>query len=198
MEIFGYFPENAVAYANRINHLRDVLPDQIRLIHLVAPPAIAFNGLEELEAESKIVYQAIDQIYQAENDSIIKVDAITNIAKHTDEYIYFNTDHHWTGRGAYYAYQAFCLYTGQTATALKDMELTKPDYEFLGTLYSFTGNSPLLENSKDQAEIFCLNIQVLIPFTVIQVCLMAFQQCSWIRKALSIHNIFFIQVAMSL
>lgn len=154
MEIFGYFPENAVAYANRINHLRDVLPDQIRLIHLVAPPAIAFNGLEELEAESKIVYQAIDQIYQAENDSIIKVDAITNIAKHTDEYIYFNTDHHWTGRGAYYAYQAFCLYTGQTATALKDMELTKPDYEFLGTLYSFTGNSPLLENSKDQAEIF--------------------------------------------
>ncbi|NLJ70048.1 MAG: hypothetical protein GX328_01095 [Clostridiaceae bacterium] len=154
MEIFGYFPENAVAYANRINYLREVLPDQIRLIHLVAPPAIAFNGLEELEAESEIVYQAIDQIYQAENDSIIKVDAISNIAKHADEYIYFNTDHHWTGRGAYYAYQAFCFYTGQTATALEDMELTKPDYNFLGSLYSFTGNSPLLENSKDQAEIF--------------------------------------------
>ena len=154
MEIFGYFPENAVAYANRINYLRDVLPDQVRLIHLIAPPAIAFNGLEELESESKIVYQAIEQIYQTENDSIIKVDAITNIAKHADEYIYFNTDHHWTGRGAYYAYQAFCFYTGQTATALEDMELTKPDYKFLGSLYSFTGNSPLLENSKDQAEIF--------------------------------------------
>ncbi|HHT24941.1 MAG TPA: hypothetical protein GXZ76_05425 [Clostridiaceae bacterium] len=154
MEIFGYFPENAVAYANRINYLRDVLPDQIRLIHLVAPPAITFNGLEELEDESKIVYQATDQIYQAENDSIIKIDAITNISKHADEYIYFNTDHHWTGRGAYYAYQAFCFYTGQTATALEDMELTRPDYKFLGSLYSFTGNSPLLENSKDQAEIF--------------------------------------------
>lgn len=154
MELFGYLPENAEAYANRINYLRDSLPGQVRLIHLIAPPAIAFNGMEELEAESKIVYQAIDQIYQAENDSIIKVDAITNIAKHADEYIYFNTDHHWTGRGAYYAYQAFCFYTGQTATALEDMKLTKPDYEFLGSLYSFTGNNPLLEKSKDQAEIF--------------------------------------------
>ncbi|HHU53117.1 MAG TPA: hypothetical protein GXZ43_03425 [Clostridiaceae bacterium] len=154
MEIFGYLPENAAAYADRINYLREILPDQVRLIHMIAPPAIAFNGMEELETESQIVYQAIDQIYQAENDSIIKVDAITNIAKHTDEYIYFNTDHHWTGRGAYYAYQAFCFHTGQTATALEDMKLTKPDYEFLGSLYSFTGNSPLLENSKDQAEIF--------------------------------------------
>ena len=31
---------------------------------------------------------------------------------HRDEYIYFNTDHHWTQLGAYYAYVEFCKKKG--------------------------------------------------------------------------------------
>jgi hypothetical protein len=153
MELFGYLPENAISYANRITFLRENLPEDIRLIHLMAPPAITYNQVKDLEYQREIVETAINDIYQAEKGSIIKVDALSNIGKHASEYIYFRTDHHWTGRGAYYAYEAFCESIGEKATPLEEMEIKKPNYEFLGSLYNFTGNNPLLLDSKDQAEI---------------------------------------------
>jgi len=119
----------------------------------MAPPAITYNQVKDLKYQKEIVETAINDIYQAEKGSIIKVDALSNIGKHASEYIYFRTDHHWTGRGAYYAYEAFCESIGEKATPLEEMEIKKPNYEFLGSLYNFTGNNPLLLDSKDQAEI---------------------------------------------
>lgn len=52
-----------------------------------------------------------------------------------DEYIYYNTDHHWTTHGAYLAYQQFCQKEGLTP-----MQVNAEDYinvpDFWGTTYS--------------------------------------------------------------
>ena len=45
----------------------------------------------------------ISTAYLALNPEVTGVDAYSEIARHTDEYEYFRTDHHWTARGADYA-----------------------------------------------------------------------------------------------
>ncbi len=55
---------------------------------------------------------------------------------HTDEYIYYKTDHHWTTLGAYYTYVEWCEKTGLTPYALSDFDVEVGTEEFLGTLDS--------------------------------------------------------------
>ena len=82
---------------------------------------------------------------------VIPVDAYSVLEAHKDEYLYFSTDHHWTGLGAYYAYTAFMEAAG----------LDYYDYDsytkhtitgFLGTLYSGTNMAKALEENPDYVE----------------------------------------------
>ena len=42
------------------------------------------------------------------SDNVLKVDTVSRLVEHNDEYIYYRTDHHWTALGAYYADTALC------------------------------------------------------------------------------------------
>ena len=42
------------------------------------------------------------------------LDVRETLRAHSDEYIYYRTDHHWTTTGAYYAYEAYCQAQGLT------------------------------------------------------------------------------------
>lgn len=154
MEIFYYSKPYTEAYAARVNHLRDIVPKDKRVFSMVVPTAIAFYGIDELRTGGNSTYDAIKNIYEHEESSIIKVDAYSELAKHLDEYLYFRTDHHWNGRGAYYGYVAFCQAAGLTPTPLSEMKLTQPEGTFLGSLYGYTDKNPLLVSSADRAEIF--------------------------------------------
>ena len=74
--------------------------------------------------------------------SVKKVDGYSKLAAHTDEYIYFRTDHHWTQLGAYYAYTAFCeaarIPRRAAGTSLRPAEVDA----FLGSMYTFTERLP--------------------------------------------------------
>lgn len=55
--------------------------------------------------------------------------------KAADTQLYYRTDHHWTTRGAYTAYQAYCAEKGLTAAPEDRFDIRKyPD--FYGTTYS--------------------------------------------------------------
>ena len=82
----------------------------------------------------------IDFCYSQMDDKIITVDAYSKLRSHTDEYIYFRTDHHWTQLGAYYAYTAFCEAAGFEAVPLDAFETGRYD-RFVGSMYNFTANS---------------------------------------------------------
>jgi hypothetical protein len=60
--------------------------------------------------------------------------------------VYFKTDHHWTGLGAYYAYVAFCNKAGLTALSLSQMT-QKMKSPYLGSLYWDTRDERLKENA---------------------------------------------------
>lgn len=61
------------------------------------------------------------------------------LAEHTDEYIYYRTDHHWTTLGAYYAYEQFMQTIGRQAQPLDSFTFVDVE-NFLGTHYSKAKN----------------------------------------------------------
>ena len=79
---------------------------------------------------------------------IRKVNVIDILRKHNAEYVYFHTDHHWTGLGAYYAYTAFCKEKGIEPHDIKDYE-TVSYPGFLGSLYTAGNRSPELAANPD-------------------------------------------------
>lgn len=144
-EMFGGGPAMGKAYADVINSYNRLLSPGIQVYNLIVPVALEFEITEKYAKLQKPNRPAIENIYNNEDSAIKKVWAIDEIRKHRDEYIYFNTDHHWTSLGAYYAYRAFCKTAGLTPVSLDTIPYkTKP--AFLGSLYRLTRDEKLKEN----------------------------------------------------
>ncbi len=59
------------------------------------------------------------------------------------ESLYYRTDHHWTTRGAFLAYQALLTAQGETPLEERDFRIETVSEDFFGTLYS-KANLPLI------------------------------------------------------
>lgn len=79
----------------------------------------------------------IDYCY--ENSGAINIDILSAMQEHSDEYIYYRTDHHWTSLGAFYGYQALADAMGFTASPLSSYSRKTVTDEFYGTVYSKSG-----------------------------------------------------------
>lgn len=90
---------------------------------LMAPTAIEFYAPSKYNTGvSKSQYEGMCYIYEQLKD-ITPVNAYAEMAAHTDEYLYFRSDHHWTTLGAYYAYRTFAKVAGFTPV---DKTLSRP------------------------------------------------------------------------
>ena len=81
----------------------------------------------------------MEQIFGMMDESIIPVNCYENLMQHRDEYLYFRTDWHWNGIGAYYAYETFCETKGITPYTMAQRKLSTFD-GYLGALYQQTCN----------------------------------------------------------
>ena len=61
------------------------------------------------------------------------------LAAHSEEDIFYRTDHHWTSLGAYYAYTALCEAMGITPVPLEQYTKTTVSEDFYGTVFSSSG-----------------------------------------------------------
>lgn len=141
MQIFGSSQNMSQRYAKAVNAYAESL-DGVQVYSLIAPTSIEFylpskyNGIASSERED------IDFIMQNLSDKVKAVDAYSEIEKQKDDYIYFRTDHHWTVRGAYAAYIAFCKTAGLEPVSLDKMEHHQID-GFVGTFYNQTQDEKL-------------------------------------------------------
>lgn len=71
--------------------------------------------------------------------SINFVNVYSAMKPHTDEYLYFKTDHHWTALGAYYAYTAFAQSHGWTPTPLSSMTKKTNTTAYQGSYATWEG-----------------------------------------------------------
>ena len=134
-ELFGWYDSVAADYAASISEFKQQNPN-VTVYNMVIPNHTEFALPRRLLDDVGTMKQSdnIKAIYSAYTADVQPINCYNALCDHINEYIYFNTDHHWTGLGAYYAYAAFCEQTGQTALKLSDCtENTITDFE--GTLY---------------------------------------------------------------
>ncbi|MBQ7874183.1 MAG: hypothetical protein IJ306_03350 [Oscillospiraceae bacterium] len=150
-ELFGGSKKAAEYYAGVVNKYGDAFGSGVKVYNMVIPKHAEFGLTGRYDSLSNSEKDSIDYIYSMLDSDVIKVDAYSVLKEHSDEYIYFNTDHHWTGLGAYYAYTAFMDAAG---LSYYDYEsYTKHIIEpFLGTLYAGTDRAKALEDNPDYVE----------------------------------------------
>ncbi len=88
-----------------------------------APTADESAWLDYIESQTQLGY--------IDTESVLK--------DHSDEKIFYNTDHHWTTLGAYYGYTAVAEALGFTPKSQDEFEKFVLSDSFLGTTYSSSG-----------------------------------------------------------
>ncbi|HHW94001.1 MAG TPA: hypothetical protein GX734_05845 [Clostridiaceae bacterium] len=139
------------AYGERLNRFADVLPAGTQLYSLVVPTAIELYAPEKYHSGYNSQVDCIKIINETLQSNVKPVNAYDKLLHNRDKYIYYRTDHHWTGLGAFYAYTAFCETAGWTHVPLDQMEHYKLEGTFLGTLYRVSKEATL-KNNPDTTE----------------------------------------------
>ena len=94
--------------------------------------------------------QVIDQVYSSLEGVSTNLPVSTVLGDHKDEYIYYRTDHHWTSKGAYYAFCELIKTLGFTAPEEDQYNIYLVDSDFTGSLARKTGSI----NIDDQIHIY--------------------------------------------
>ena len=135
MEIPTRLDDLITSYAGAVENLSNAMGPDVRTISLITPNGGEFYSPESLHTGEHSQKDMIDFCYSQMNDKIVTVDAYSKLRSHTDEYIYFRTDHHWTTYGAYYGYREYLKSVGKTPKSIDDFKFNEAE-DFFGTQYS--------------------------------------------------------------
>ena len=133
---YSYVRKNMAA----INKFRDALAeDNIPVTVAIAPRSIDVlaHTLHPLYGDSRSA-AVWDILGEYEPDATDLRDALTAAAK-SGEYVWYNTDHHWTTQGAYMVYAMLGEALGYTPKAQSYFTVETVSEEFYGTTYSSSG-----------------------------------------------------------
>lgn len=156
-ESFRYSESAAARYAGVLNLAAEKMPG-VTIYDLIVPLSYSVNLTEKEQKQFGMsdAGESVDKMYAMMDSSIRTVTVLPELLAHKEEYLYFRTDHHWTARGAYYAYRSFCTSAGLTPKSLGDwkrMEFSG----FLGTLYAEAGKPKAMGDTPDTVEAWLPN-----------------------------------------
>lgn len=143
--------ETILQYAGAVNDISFALGEKTRVFSLITPNSGEFYSPKSYHSGIHDQKAMISLCYGNMNDEIITVDAYTAIEQHKNEYLFFRTDHHWTQKGAYYAYTAFCDAAG-FASADLDSFKTGTYEDFVGSMFNYTSGYPQSLALKDNPD----------------------------------------------
>ena len=153
MQVFGGRDEGAPGYARAINEIHAAVGDRATLYALIVPTAQTFYLPRGSSRRGRDERPSILGTYARLDPGIRAVDAHAELAEHTGEAIYFRTDHHWTGLGAYYGYRALCRAAGREPIAIERMQRRVVDERWLGSLFRLTRDRELRPDA----------VEILVP-----------------------------------
>lgn len=147
ISLFGGGKAAGEDYAKTVNEVKTRLGDGVNVYSMVIPTAGSYYLPKKYQNLMASERDNIDHI-NSFLDGVTPIDAYSVLAAHTDEYIYFRTDHHWTQLGAYYAAEEFAKIAGVPFAPLSEYETTTRE-GMLGSLYGYSGNSVYLKKNPD-------------------------------------------------
>lgn len=148
MELYKFNEKTSKSYAEMLNTLQEKLGTQTKIYSMLVPLQIEFLTEEKYKNLSDSQWDAINFVKSNLSGSIISVDAYTPLKEHINEYVYFRTDHHWTGLGAYYGYTAFAGAAKLNSVDL-DKFAKKEAKGFLGHLSTVNPTEAVTNNPDD-------------------------------------------------
>ena len=154
MEMFLRNDETEKMYTDAVNAIAERLPENVKVYSMLIPTQLEFRepiykNLQDSQTD------AINDMYDMLDERVTTVDAVGALSEHTDEYVYFRSDHHWTQRGAYYGYRAFMETAGGEAVNADDYEVHKIN-GMLGYLFDRV-NTPDITKNPDTVEWYDLD-----------------------------------------
>ncbi len=147
-EYYNFSQSTANEYVQAINRAASNLKGVAKVYDLVVPTSIDVMLPEAVRNKLNTSDQkkATEYLYGSMSASVVTVPVIDTLRAHNDEYLYFHSDHHWTARGAYYAYAAFAQKAGFKPHAIGEYTETVFD-GFKGSFFSETQDAKLREDT---------------------------------------------------
>ena len=135
----GYYsPTNAETYAKTALYYKNLFGGDTRVSIVIAPVSSMVVDNPEVKAKIPDQKEILDKMSALTDPTVNFVDTYSEMYEHHDEYLFFRTDHHWTQRGAYYAYCAFARSVGFDPTSLEDFDYTLLNDSYSGSMYQYT------------------------------------------------------------
>ena len=134
-------PENSVLDSN-MSALNTLVGNTDANVYfaLIPDKSDLYSSLLPQNAPNDSEKEVIDYCYGQSNAT--NVDMYSALSAHTDEYIFYRTDHHWTSLGAYYGLSALAESMGLPCPALDSYtDRHVVSEEFYGTTWSASGFS---------------------------------------------------------
>lgn len=143
-ELFYGTEETAKRYADTVNKMQKGLGN-IKVYSMIIPNHTEMGlpaRLKNVDGGATTTSQAdfIKAAYENMNKNVTPINCYNELANHCNEYVYFKSDHHWTGLGAYYAYKAFAEQTGIEPIKLEDCEKHTIN-DFTGSFHTNVGSA---------------------------------------------------------
>lgn len=120
-ELFYGDEDMAKNYADTISNIKKSLGDDIKVYNVLVPTHTGVGLPDKFSDISASQKDYLDTVCNSYSANIVSVNAYNTLMQHRNEYLYFNTDHHWTALGAYYAYSDFAKAAGIDAIPLDSM-----------------------------------------------------------------------------
>ncbi|MDR0531556.1 MAG: hypothetical protein LBG83_05785 [Oscillospiraceae bacterium] len=153
MGFYGFSAKANERYAKMVNRFAAKYSDQLRTGTMVVPLPAAYYLPEKYKGYSSNEPKALAFLAERYAEDIRHVELYDLLAAHKDEDIYFRTDHHWTGLGAWYAYAEYMRTLGLEAAPIDTYE-TYTHKNFLGSFYRMLGGSPKLKAHPDTCIVY--------------------------------------------
>lgn len=137
-EVCGRHDNVSTNYATLVSKVADALAGTTRVYSLAIPTSFGImlpDDIQEKYPNYTNQGESIEFVFSKMSANVIPVRCYDNLMRHRNEYLYFRTDHHWNGIGAYYAYEAFCETKGIQPYTMSQRE-EKQVSGFMGTLYT--------------------------------------------------------------
>lgn len=147
--MYFFNQQAATTYIELVNRTADTFAGKANVYTLLVPNSEVYYLTDEqrvqLEPDWRNEKAAIDYYAASFRSNVTNINAYDALAAHSGEYIYFRTDHHWTGLGAYYAYTAWAQTKGVDAHSLEEYE--RVEYPgFVGSYYTETQSAAMEAN----------------------------------------------------
>ncbi len=142
MMLLSATDDTARAFAKVLNAWAVALP-KTHLYAVMVPGAGAFYLPEAWRSQGADERHNLEVMKAALVPQVTWVDVMGALDQHRDEALYYGTDHHWTGLGAYYGYRAMAEAAQLTPLRRDELVWKTASAPTLGSLYRMTHDAQL-------------------------------------------------------